>query len=249
MSNTEKKIKIATVNSVEEFIEKINKLDSQIIEKSKEYLMLFRGQSNADWSLSPGISRPRYNVGDVIEVEKRLLAEFKRRAIPYLPPNFNINSDWEWLALAQHFKLPTRLLDWSENPLVALYFAFKAESTGNESRAVWTYVSLPDAIAEVNTSPFAQPTTKIFKPNQITQRITVQSGWFTAHSYGDSGFVAIDQIVSKHPMLAKFVFPDANRKEILIQLDRLGINDYSIFPDLDGLSTYLEWKYFRRIGT
>jgi type I restriction enzyme M protein len=50
-----------------------------------------------------------------------MLEKFKREAIPYL--TIKPNDDWDWLALAQHHGLPTRLLDWTQNPLVAVGIA------------------------------------------------------------------------------------------------------------------------------
>jgi len=86
---------------------------------------IFRGHSSSRWELKAGVHRLAEKITDSLEdsgaLEKRLLSECKRRARIFLqtPPS----SDWEWMVLAQHFGLPTRMLDWTENPLVALYFS------------------------------------------------------------------------------------------------------------------------------
>ena len=87
----------------------------------------FRGLPNVEWALMPGVARSDKapTAGFRPDVERRLFAEFKRMAQNFLSSsNF---SDLDWLALAQHFGLPTRLLDWTENPLVAAWFAVSDE--------------------------------------------------------------------------------------------------------------------------
>ena len=79
---------------------------------------VFRGHSNTAHSLTPSVGRTSQQ--DHEKYEKSLFTMFRREAREYVDPP---PSDWEWLALAQHHGLPTRLLDWSTNPLVALYFA------------------------------------------------------------------------------------------------------------------------------
>src|SRR5437762_8166002 len=79
----------------------------------------FRGQANAEWPLLPKAGRPEYSLPNG-RSEGRLLA-WSSQAVAYdsnLPTN-----EWERLAVAQHFGLATCLLDWSQNPLVSLYFA------------------------------------------------------------------------------------------------------------------------------
>jgi hypothetical protein len=84
---------------------------------------VFRGVSRADWTLLPSIARGRWdpNLNYSEYDEKEIFELFKaraRRCVSVLPAN-----NWEWLALGQHHLLPTRLLDWSESPLVAAFFA------------------------------------------------------------------------------------------------------------------------------
>jgi hypothetical protein len=80
------------------------------------FTILYRGQRDSQ-PLIPKIGR--YPYVSVEETEKFILAEFERESLPYLRPTPN---KWELLSIAQHYGLPTRLLDWTTNPLVALWF-------------------------------------------------------------------------------------------------------------------------------
>ncbi|MGH7468207.1 MAG: FRG domain-containing protein [Longimicrobiales bacterium] len=91
--------------------------------------------ANQAWPLWPSLCRIAPVADTIRAAEQALITEFKRYALPYLkraPRN-----DWQWLALAQHYGIPTRLLDWSSNPLAALFFAV-ADPTCTDS-AVWSY--------------------------------------------------------------------------------------------------------------
>jgi hypothetical protein len=96
-------------------VENFNDLHSLIdINERSTY---YRGQASAQWELRPKAGRPPYNQGP----DKGGFIFFKRNAVKYLP--IVPNNEWDWLALAQHYGVPTRLLDWSRNPLIAAFFA------------------------------------------------------------------------------------------------------------------------------
>lgn len=134
------------IQNFDEFLSVINEAD--IPSKRTNKVLLFRGQMEKSWDLLPGLARPKYFRPEILQFENNILSEFKRRAIPFLPKTFNSSSEWEWLALAQHYKLPTRLLDWTENPLVALFFAFEFVKDNNEDRAVWIFAAKDDEIVD-----------------------------------------------------------------------------------------------------
>src|SRR5947207_725092 len=109
----------------------------EFIAAVKEYgsdTTVYRGQRLSTWSLRPGLLRAEPRIpGTHLFVEQILLREFKERVrllLPSLP-----HDEWEWLALAQHHGLLTRLLDWTGNPLVALFFA--VERSGDTDSVVW----------------------------------------------------------------------------------------------------------------
>lgn len=87
-------------------------------------ISLFRGQEDESWLLKPGIARPQYANRVRPGTEQRMLGEFKQRGIPHLESAVEL-ADADWLAIAQHHAMPTRLLDWTGSALAALWFAIK----------------------------------------------------------------------------------------------------------------------------
>lgn len=108
---------IPGINGVEQFLKSIWKIERP----AKTVVSLYRGQAQDEaWPLLPKLFRPPNTVKLVTEVEEKLLDRFKNES-PYLLPS-KPDNDWDSLSLGQHFKLPTRMLDWSANPLTALFF-------------------------------------------------------------------------------------------------------------------------------
>ncbi|HHC6465828.1 TPA: FRG domain-containing protein [Vibrio parahaemolyticus] len=94
---------------------------------------VFRGVVDVEHLLIPSIGRntEENTGGEIFSIEDNLMTEFKRLTAPIINSNDMPKTDFEWLFLAQHYGLPTRLLDWSTHPLVALYFAVEKEDHTN----------------------------------------------------------------------------------------------------------------------
>ena len=139
-------------------------------------LMLFRGQP-CDRPLLPSLGRPEIidNVLDIKEFEEELFDDFKKRYIAY--SRIKCDNHWDLLALGQHHGMPTRLMDWTESALVALWFATEQD----DDKGV-VYIIFPEKSDIINVeqkdndSPFTRRSTKFFCPNHISNRITAQSG-------------------------------------------------------------------------
>lgn len=94
---------------------------------------VYRGVKHKDYDLRPRVGRIVLSDDKkLIEEEKRLLRWFRDRSVPYVNISTNDWETWDWLVLAQHHGLPTRLLDWTRNPLVAAYFAVEKEHLPHE---------------------------------------------------------------------------------------------------------------------
>ncbi len=133
-------LKEAWINNLREFTQLIEeKMDSAASE------LWYRGCGKATYDLRPTLFRhPRVcDSRDLITLESDILSRFKQRSVPYLERQ--PTSDWDYLFLMQHFRVPTRLLDWTENPYIALYFAVTSadwsvvagDRSYMENAAVW----------------------------------------------------------------------------------------------------------------
>ena len=212
---------------------------------SKDFL--FRGQIT-DQPLIPKIARLKPK-GDLMETERLLLKEFKRTN-PLLLESHRPFDDWDYLTLGQHFGLPTRLLDWSNNALTALWFATNSKPLQEVSHpygVVWVLMAeLEDFDFKIEEAdPFSITKTKIFRPRLIRQRINNQSAVFSIQS--------TREIIEKTELnrsdlfrdkLLKIKIPEEYFSTVRHDLNVLGVNAFTIFPELEGLCSYLEWQYF-----
>lgn len=213
----------------------------------------FRGQSDASWPLIPTICRS--NTKSVKEMENRLFFDFASLGSHHMPVDHNT---WDILYFMQHHGVPTRLLDWTESFSVALYFAVK-NSEGDHPASVWIlnpysmnkslagrelvdYLNLTfpagyqnyfadEEMPEYGTFP-AKALAVAGKPRN--PRMVAQRGVFTLHRDLDCGLEMMVPNALKRIDIPPTAIEGA--KEFLLLSN---VNEYSLFPDLDGLSRYL----------
>lgn len=201
-----------------------------LLDKWKGKSTIFRGVTSQEYQLVPSVGRcPIRPEDDLNYIEKRLFSFFKDKALPHL--QFIPRDDWEWLAVAQHYGLPTRLLDWTSNPFVAAYFAVEKEN--NTDSAIYVYIDAPIVDKTKTHDPFSIKNVVRYHPPNISERIIVQSGLFTIHPVPIEPF--------DNDSLIKIVIPSDKRREIKQLLYKLGISRGTLFPGLDGLTTDIKW--------
>lgn len=232
------------VNSVEEYLA----LLSAELPAGSDYW--FRGHASDGWDLSASVFRTPARMNNELVLLKRFMQE-ARRHIDEVPTR-----RWDWVFLAQHHQLPTRLLDWSEGPLVGLYFAsldhlllqgddlsatpgvvWILKPTVMNSKAGFHYAGRDIPMFDLDDdlevySPFNAP--EADRPPVAAlaarnfSRISAQWGTFTVCNTG----MSIELLPDHDQFLIKVEVPVAAKAGIRSQLAQLGLEDRTIYPDL-----------------
>lgn len=211
----------------------------------------YRGQANSSWPIQPRIARNR----GFLEDESRMLREFKQDAANRLVRR--PAGEWEWICLAQHHGLPTRLLDWSENPLVGLYFAVEYLNADQDVPVDGALFELSPGF--LNLAAFGSQSERavlmlehdkeldqylpnptvgaILQPAAVLagrsfDRIIAQAGTFTVTS-GDHTAEALN---SEGGAVTKVTIPAQYKSAIKEQLADVNISASTVYPDLDHLA-------------
>ena len=192
----------------------------------------YRGVSDTEHRLLPTIGRhPHLDGSGLLNLEQQLLKEFKRCSPPYLPrlPS----SEFEWLLIAQHYGIPTRLLDWTTNPLVALYFAVC--SSPDKPGCIYSIHNIEVIDRPTERDPFDIEGPSAVFPTLIDQRVSNQAGLFTIQRNPCQPLT--------HETIKTIVIDRALKEDVKCWLRWVGITTSFLFPSLTSLASELKMEY------
>lgn len=225
---------------------------------------VYRGLSSVSYDLRPSLSRPRR---DYVKVENAMLRAFKKyaRQTTHLE-----ESIWNLLAVAQHHGLPTRLLDWTYSPLVALHFVTARDEKFGEDGVVWavdcalTNEHLPPSLKGL----LRKEGSMVFTAEMLERAASTLEEF---HALGEEDFVAFFEppsldarmvnqyalfslmstpagclgqwLEQNHEQYRKVIVPARLKREVRDRLDQANITERVLFPGLDGLSRWVARYY------
>lgn len=219
----------------------------------------FRGHRDQTWRLEAST----YRIDQHRTGERAMLARFRQEAAAAgLQYAFD---EWGWITFAQHHALPTRLLDWSQSPLVALYFACEldpeVETTGLEADGEFFVLHPNELNVEAGDNDGGHPRlltdadTRLgdylpgndsrnpSKPRAVVaplvfDRIRFQTGTFTVAQASTA--TAYPEPLRSATAIQSFIVPGLGKEELRQQLEVLGLNDVSIYRDLDRIASRIK---------
>jgi hypothetical protein len=262
--------KQATMGALSECLERLKELREAWAPPKKpdfrgdEQPLWFRGHLNARWKLTPKIYRPEYLGADESEIRN----EFQSRALQVIQGRMPADK-WEWYFLMQHYGVPTRLLDWTENALIALYFAVE-NHPGNCDAGVWALdpawlnKGLRKSVegAMLHDWHEAQPYLRdlevayegkkvtvglpaAIEPPHVDRRLAAQSSRFVI--FGTTkDMMRTKSVRQRNRKIGMVTIPQPLIKGLQEDLINVGITSASVFPDITGLCQEICSKFRRR---
>ncbi len=227
----------------------------------------FRGLSDASYRLETTLMRLG---GDYVKLERHLLRNFRKYAFRAVVER---DSLWHWLSVAQHFGLPTRILDWTYSPFIAMHFATANIDKFHLDGVIWAvnYVKAHELLPQFLRDRLEEEGANVMTLQLMNESINslkaldaldARSGemvviFFEPPSIDDrivnqfafcsvmsDPSLVLDDWLETHPELArKIVVPASLKWEIRDKLDQANVNERVLFPGLDGLSRWLKRHY------
>jgi FRG domain len=199
---------------------------------------IYRGVKLDSFTLTPSVGRLTDLSGNPIseKEEKRLLKLFKHKCYEHIKDHFG--DELEILCIGQHHGLPTRLLDWTRNILMALFFAVEEDLAASEIAStkyscVYVYKVKQLARLDHTFDPFNLKRVRRFVPKHWDRRIIAQDGLFTVHP--------TPQIAWEPQGLSKVLIHHDQRKTIKRILYKMGVHKATVYPDIDGIASHIKW--------
>jgi len=208
-----------TIKSFGDFIDRVANRPSKV---------LYRGESQRYPALAPKVARHPLKGKDHFDLQKTeeyLLELFELHGMPH----FETKPDkWNLIGLAQHHGLPTRLLDWTFNPAVALYFAVRKHLDEDGYIYIMHYNYFVDTTKYPD--PLSLDQVEVYYPPRYHPRLTVQDSVFSIHPfpYSDSSMLH-----------TRICVPKNLKREFVKRLDILGFTEANLFPGLDALASWI----------
>ncbi len=221
------------------------------------------GDSGGPWTLVPGAYRKGYTRVAEISNISRFMAKARSRHTS-CPPDDSLA---DWVFLMQHYGLPTRLLDWTESPWVAAFFAImdepKAEHEPESDAVIWALNPTKLNLAQIGkptiVGPMSRESILLLRPAfdisapesslvlaisapEIDPRMAAQLSTFTLH--GSS--VSLEELQDKSTplFLHKAIIPGTAKHDLRVELECMGTRLENLYPDLEHLAQALKDKEY-----